>query len=400
MDLITDLPPSQCYDGNTYDSIVTFVCMLTKQAHFVRANKSITSPQLAHVFLDHVFSKHGLPKLIVSDRDTRITSEFWTTLFKSLGSKLNLSSAHHPQTDGQTENVHRTIEQILRAYVSPLQDDWTKWISVAEFAYNSHVHSSTQASPFYANYGFHPSAPPSLITAPGNAAAAEYLENLRDIQASIARELDLAKARQAEQADRHRRDLSFKIGDRVRLSSDFISLAEYPSSKLRPRYLGPFTIDKIISPVSYRLALPSSMSRVHPVFHVSRLLPWTDNSDLDFPDRPLPDQPIRDARDYVHGDAFLVDRILDCKVDIDPTSRARPKASALLFRVKWSPPWHASEHDSWEPLRNLSKLDALKSFLSSPEWFTFRASDSYKQFARKFPSKVPKVVHFMLDVSG
>jgi hypothetical protein len=142
------------------------------------------------------------------------------------------------------------------------------------------------------------------------------------------------------------------------------------------------------------------MSRVHPVFHVSRLLPWTDNSDLDFPDRPLPDQPIRDARDYVHGDAFLVDRILDCKVDIDPTSRARPKASALFFRVKWSPPWHASEHDSWEPLRNLSKLDALKSFLSSPEWFTFRASDSYKQFARKFPSKVPKVVHFMLDVSG
>jgi AraC-like DNA-binding protein len=261
MDLITDLPPSKCHDGNTYDSIVTFVCMLTKQAHFVRANKSITSAQLAHVFLDHVFSKHGLPQLIVSDRDTRITSEFWTTLFQSLGSKLNLSSAHHPQTDGQTENAHRTIEQILRAYVSPLHDDWTKWLSIAEFAYNSHVHSSTLTSPFYANYGFNPSAPPSLVTNPGNAAAAQYLENIRDIQAAIFRELDLAKARQAEQADRHRREIIFKIGDRVRLSSDFISLAEYPSSKLRPRFLGPFTIDKIISPVSYRLEfIPSSTS--------------------------------------------------------------------------------------------------------------------------------------------
>jgi hypothetical protein len=115
MDLITDLPKSQCHDTMPYDSIVTFVDMLTKQAIFVRANKSITSQQLAHVFIDHVFSKHGLPSVIVSDRDPRITLKFWQTLFTQLGSKLNLSTAHHPQTDGQTEITHRTIEQILRA---------------------------------------------------------------------------------------------------------------------------------------------------------------------------------------------------------------------------------------------------------------------------------------------
>ncbi|GAX83605.1 hypothetical protein CEUSTIGMA_g11030.t1 [Chlamydomonas eustigma] len=109
MDLITDLPKSQCHDTLSYDSIVTFVDMLTKQAIFIRANKSITYQQLAHVFIDHVFSKHGLPSVIVSDRNPRITSEFWQTLFTQLGSKLNLSTAHyHPQTDGQTEITHRT----------------------------------------------------------------------------------------------------------------------------------------------------------------------------------------------------------------------------------------------------------------------------------------------------
>ncbi|GAX84238.1 hypothetical protein CEUSTIGMA_g11661.t1 [Chlamydomonas eustigma] len=197
MDLITDLPKSQCHDTLSYDSIVTFVDMLTKQAIFVRANKSITSQQLAHVFIDHVFSKHGLPSVIVSDRDPRITSEFWQTLFTQLGSKLNLSTAHHPQTDGQTEITHRTIEQILRAYVSPQHNDWATWLPLAEFAYNSHVHSSTQQTPFLANYGFHPTTPSSLLLPPDsiNPDATSFLDNLRNVQDRIRHQLDLAKAR-------------------------------------------------------------------------------------------------------------------------------------------------------------------------------------------------------------
>jgi hypothetical protein len=345
-----------------------------------------------------VFSKHGLPKLIVSDRDTRITAAFWQELFKSFGSRLNISTAHHPQTDGQTEIVHRTIEQILRAYVSPQHDDWATWLPVAEFAYNNHVHSSTQQTPFFSNYGFHPTAPSSLIRSSADTAAdseaATYLDNLREIQQTISHELELAKSRQAEQANRHRRDLSFKVGDRVRLSSEHITLSDYPSSKFRPRYLGPFTVTKVVSPVSYRLSLPSSMSRVHPVFHVSRLLPWTDSPASEFPGRDLPDQPIKDARDFVYGDAYEVASITDCKIDIDPASRARPKASCLFFRVKWAPPYQDPSNDSWEPLRNLSKLDALKTFLSSSTWIAFTATDAYKTFARKFPSKLPKLVHF------
>ena len=396
MDLITDLPPSLGPDGIIYNSIVTFVCMLTKNAIFARAHKTVSARQLALLFIDHVFSKKGLPSVIVSDRDPRITSEFWQCLFKALGSKLNLSTAHHPQTDGQTEITHRTIEQILRAYVSPEHDDWATWLPVAEFAYNNAVHTSTHQTPFYANLGFNPTTPASFLS-PANSDATNYLEHLRDIQTTIARELDLAKSQQAEQANRHRRPLSFSVGDRVRLSSDHIVLSNQPSSKLRSRYLGPFTVTAVISPVSYRLSLPPSMSRVHPVFHVSRLLPWTGNSDSDFPDREIPDQPIPDARDFVYGDnAYQVDTISDVKVATDPASRASPQAPCLFFYVKWSPPYHDPSHDSWEPLRLVSRLDALKAFLVSPIWQAFAATDEYKAFARKYKSKIPKTVHFNL----
>ena len=399
MDRITDLPPSLSYDGNTYDSIFTFVCMLTKQAHFVRTNKTLTSEQLAHIFIDHIFSKHGLPKVIVSDRDTLITSDFWKSLFsaKGLGSTLNLSTAYHPQTDGQSEITHRTIEQILRAFVSPQHDDWSTWLPIAEFAYNSHVHTSTGQTPFFSNFGFHPTAPSSLLR-PDNPDAADYLDTLRDIQITISRELELAKARQAEYANLHRRPLSFSVGDRVRLSSEHITLSDYPSPKFRPRFLGPFSITHIVSPVSYRLALPASMSRIHPVFHVSRLLPWTDNSDAEFPSRNVPDQIISDARDFVYGDnAYEVASISDCKIDTDPQSRARPKAPCLFFFVRWAPPFDSSNHDSWEPMRSLTKLDAFRTFLRSPAWHAFSSSDAYKLFAHKFKSKIPKVVHFSDD---
>jgi hypothetical protein len=166
----------------------------------------------------------------------------------------------------------------LRAYVTPLHDDWASWLPIAEFSYNNSVNASTKQTPFFANLGFHPTVPTSFITPNPlgtDPTAGKYLDTLRDIHTSITRELEFAKAQQSEQANRHRRDLTFIVGDKVRLSTDNITLADYPSSKLRPRYLGPFTVIKVVSPVSYKLSLPSSMA-VHPVFHVSRLLPTMD----------------------------------------------------------------------------------------------------------------------------
>ena len=396
MDLITDLPTSlSLATGQTYDSIATFVCMLTKMAIFVPIHKTISSQQLAHVFIEHVVSKRGLPNVIVSDRDPRITSDFWQSLFKRLGSKLNLSSSHHPETDGQTERTHRTIEQILRAYVEPQHTDWVTWLPIAEFAYNNSTHSSTHQTPFLSNYGFNPTTPTSLaVPAPSSSTASSYLDTIRDVQLSITRELALSKAQQASFADQHRRPSSFKVGDRVRLSTRNIALLDHPSSKFRPRFLGPFTISAVISPVAVKLALPAAMSRVHPVFHVSKLLPWHDSPDAQFPDRPLPDQPIPAAKDFVYGDAFEVHSILEAKIAIDPDSTARPKAPCLFFRVRWAAPYNDPSHDSWEPLRSISKLDALRTYLSSPAWASFSLSDAYKTFSLKFKSKIPKFVTF------
>jgi hypothetical protein len=137
------------------------------------------------------------------------------------------------------------------------------------------------------------------------------------------------------------------------------------------------------------------MAQIHPVFHVSRLLPWADNVDEEFPGRDIPDQPIQDAREYIHGDnAFTVSSIIDCKIDIDAHSRARPKASCLFFKIRWAPPFDDPTHDSWEPMRAVTKLDAFKTFLRTPQWQAFAATDAYKAFAVKYKSKTPKIVHF------
>jgi hypothetical protein len=309
-----------------------------------------------------------------------------------------MSTAYHPQTDGQTERTHRTLEQILRAYVHPLHDDWATWLPLAEFAYNSQYHRSTHASPFLANYGFQPSAPSSFAlpppTTPAARDAATYLQRLRDIQDSIAQELELEKAQQAEQANAHRRELRFAVGDKVRLSTEHLTLSNQPSSKLRSRYLGPFTIVATVpanspDPVAYELKLPASMSRVHPVFHVSRLLPWQDSSSAEFPDRHIPDQPIPAATEYV-TDGYLVDSIIGVRIQRDH----QYKHPGLYFHVKWAPPYQDPKHNTWEPYRNLSKTDAMKMYLQSPAYQQFVQSPAFKAFAKKFPGKVPKRVTF------
>jgi len=203
----------------------------------------------------------------------------------------------------------------------------------------------------------------------------------------------LSRTATLEQANRHRRPLSFSVGDQVKLSTEYITLLNQPSSKLRDRFLGPFPVTEVVSPVSYRLALPTSM-RVHPVFHVSRLLPWIVSPEDEFSSRHIPDQPVPAAREFIYGDTYIAQSIVDVKIAVDPTSRARPKASGLFFRVKWGPPYSDPSEDSWEPMRNLSRLDVFKQFLASSAWKSFAASAAYQSFAAANKSKIPKAVHF------
>jgi len=152
MDFIMDLPRTKC----DVDSIWVVVDRLNKRCHFVPTTKTVTAEGVARLFIDNIWKLHGMPSNIVSDRDRKFVSNFWQHVFKSIGTKLNMTVAHRAQGDGQTERMNRTLEEYLRCFVGPLQDDWDVHLANAEFAINSTVNSSTKLAPFEADQGYIP----------------------------------------------------------------------------------------------------------------------------------------------------------------------------------------------------------------------------------------------------
>ena len=157
MDFIEGLPLS---DG--HDTILVVVCRLSKMALFFPTFQDIDAEDLACIFLSQVFAKHGTPTDIISDRGKHFISRFWRSLCQLLGIKANLSTAYHPETDGQTEQVNQILEQYLRVYINYQQDDWVNLLPLAEFAYNNTSHLATMVTPFFTNRGFHPKLKVSL----------------------------------------------------------------------------------------------------------------------------------------------------------------------------------------------------------------------------------------------
>jgi transposase InsO family protein len=151
MDFITYLPTVKAKN-----SILVVVDRLTKMAHFTPCSKSITAKETAQLILDGIVQLHGLPEEIVFDRGPQFASKFWRRLFELLKVDIRLSSAFHPETNGQTERTNQTLEQYLRCIVNYQQDDWLDLLSQVEFAYNNTTHASTGINPFFANYDFHP----------------------------------------------------------------------------------------------------------------------------------------------------------------------------------------------------------------------------------------------------
>ena len=158
MDVIFDLAP----DGRGQTGVLFFVCRLSKMVRLVAVKRSVTAPQAAQLFVDNVFRHHGLPEAFVSDRDPRFVSKFWQNLFRLLGTKLDMSTADHPQTDGQTERVNRVLEDVLRSVCSAEPTKWSTQLAQVEFALNNAVHASTGFTPFYVNGLRHPRTPLAL----------------------------------------------------------------------------------------------------------------------------------------------------------------------------------------------------------------------------------------------
>ncbi len=146
MDFIVALPES-----NGHTKIWVIVDQFTKMAHFIPLSTDTPIKDLANLYLKEVWRLHGLPSTAVSDRDSRFQSKFWLSLMELINVDIRLSTAFHPQTDGQTERVNQVLEQYLRSYCSYQQDDWAELLPLAEHAYNSAVSESTKMSPFEAN---------------------------------------------------------------------------------------------------------------------------------------------------------------------------------------------------------------------------------------------------------
>jgi hypothetical protein len=204
--------------GNRHNTILVGVDRLTKVAHFIPGNLSDRAPEIAHKFTKEIFRLHGLPEKIISDRDSRITSRFWQTLFSALGTKLNISSAYHPETDGQTERVNQVLEDLLRVYCMDQQYQWETYLPLVEFAYNNSYQSAIKMAPFEALYGRKCRTPVSwnrledrVLVGP------EMLQVMEDQVLQIRQRLKEANDRQKSYADAKRTPREFSVGDKVLL---------------------------------------------------------------------------------------------------------------------------------------------------------------------------------------
>ena len=212
MDYLGPVPVSK--SGN--DMILIAVDRLTKMAHFIPTTTKVTAKETAELFLRYIFQYHGLPDNIVSDRDPKFTSHFWKNLQKILGIKLLMSTAEHPQTDGQSEATVKIVQKLIRPFAFQDQD-WETLLPSLEFAYNDTQQSSTGQTPFYLNYGYHPKGTYRHADTK-NPHAEDHVQYLIRLQEAARDAINDAQTVQARYANRHRSEIPpLKIGDWVLL---------------------------------------------------------------------------------------------------------------------------------------------------------------------------------------
>jgi transposase InsO family protein len=330
MDFVTDLPPSRNGEGKVFDSLFVIVDRYTKMAKYIPVLKSITAEHLADIFLERIVLQFGIPEGIVSDRGAVFTSAFWSQLCYCLRIKRRLSTAFHPQTDGQTERQNQSLEHYFRCYCNHLQDDWVTKAPRAEFAYNNSVHSTTGMSPFFAMYGFHPNVPSSVRDDRPEGevpAARKKAEEFDNEGKELAERWQRAIEFQKKWYDKKHTPMHFSIGDWVMLASTNLR-QQRPNKKLSDRYLGPFKVTGVIGEQAYELELPEKWT-VHPVFHVSLLEPYKR--------RPGEDPALHPEAVLLEGDEeeYEVEEILD-----DRWRRGRAE-----YLVRWT--GYTSAHDQW-----------------------------------------------------
>jgi transposase InsO family protein len=338
-DFTTDLPLS-----NGFDSILVVVDRFSKEVEFIPCNKTATAMDTARLYLHNVWKNHGLPRSIVSDRGPQYASQVMQDLCKRLGIQSKMSTAYHPQTDGQTERMNRDLQQYLRLFTAEKQEQWADWLPLAQFSYNSKKQTSTKKSPFEITRSYQPRMgfEQRMAKAP---AAESFTTAMKDTLAQTKENLEKAQKHMKTQADRHRSAApEYVIGDKVWLSTDNLRLTR-ASRKLTEKWLGPYEITKLIGDNAVELRLPKSM-RIHPVVNISRVRPYKERLKGQSTFRPGPVQ-VTEDREL----EYEVDHIVD----------SRLKGNRLEYLVHWK--GYSDEDRTWEPLGHLSSAQGtIKDF--------------------------------------
>ena len=289
MDFVLGLPKT----SRKHDSIYVVVDRFSKMAHFIPCSQTLDASKMAKLFLDEVVRLHGLPKTIVSDRDVRFTSYFWKTLWHMLGTKLKFSTAYHPQTDGQTEVVNRSLGNLLRCLVGDSMGNWDLLLPRAEFSYNSSVNRSIGKSPFEVVHGYKPRKPIDLIPLPTHARVSEstesYAQHVKDLHHEINKKIKLSNDTYKNLANSRKRAKEFNEGDYVMIRLKPERFPPGTMKKLHARSAGPFEIIRKIGPNAYMLELPPDLG-ISPTFNISDLIEYKEP--MVIPSEPFEPEPI------------------------------------------------------------------------------------------------------------
>ncbi|GJW43256.1 putative reverse transcriptase domain-containing protein [Tanacetum coccineum] len=322
MDFVTKLPKSP----QGHDTIWVIVDRLTKSAIFTPMRETDSMEKLARLYIKEVVARHGIPVSIICDRDPRFASRFWRSLQKALGTSLDMSTAYHPETDGQSERTIQTLEDMLRACVIDFGKGWINHLPLVEFSYNNSYHASIKAAPFEALYGRKCRSPVCWAeVGEAQLIGPDLIQETTEKIIQIKQRMQAARDRQKSYADLKRKPMEFQVGDRVMLKvSPWKGVVRFGKrGKLNPRYVGPFKVLEKVGSVAYKLELPQELSRVHNTFHVSNLK------------KCYSDEPLAIPLEGLHIDDKL--QFVEEPVEIMEREIKRLKQSRIpLIKVRWN----------------------------------------------------------------
>jgi hypothetical protein len=316
--------------------------MTAQRPPFYTMREEINAEGTAALYIQHVFAHFGLPRKVISDRDPRFISKFMQEVCRITGIERNPSTAYHPRTDGQSERSNQWVETAIRFISDYHQTNWAPYLPIAQFAHNNWPSDTTRKSPFFLLMGYNPRA--DWISAPSPLPQVtlrlEQLKQARDTAQQL-----MIKAQQSWV--KHRDTPKYKEGDQVWLEGKNLRLSQ-PTAKFAPRRHGPFKVIKVLSPVSYQLALPTQWS-IHPVFHIDLLTPYRETI-THGPNyqRPVPD--------LVDGEEeYSVEKILD--------SRKFGRRRRLQYLVKWE--GYPDSDNMWVDKDDVFADDKVREFKAS-----------------------------------